>query len=150
MYELLLAIHLLAVVSWAGGTVMLHILGRRAVKRGRAAALAWAREANWVGSRVFGGLAVVVLVAGILLVGEAGYEHSQAWVSIAYGGWLTLLAIGAAAHPRLHTRTEQAATEHGKDSAEAHAAVGRTLALSTFEVGVLLLIVIDMAVKPGT
>ena len=82
----------------------LHILGRRAAKRGPAALLEWAREANWLGQRVFSTSAFVVLVAGILLVGEAGYEHSQAWVTIAYTGWLILLVIGrlapaaAAAH----------------------------------------------------
>ncbi len=149
MYEFLLAVHLLAAVSWAGGNVTLHILGRRAVKRGPAAVLEWAREANWLGARVFGPLALVLLVAGILLVGEVGYEHSQAWVMIAYTGWLALVVIGAGLHPRLQMRTEEAVGEHGDGSAAVATAVRRTLNANAVELAVLLLIVVDMAVKPG-
>ncbi|MGH2781580.1 MAG: hypothetical protein ACRDLA_09275 [Thermoleophilaceae bacterium] len=34
MYEFLLAVHILCVVIWVGGAVMLHIFGRIATRRG--------------------------------------------------------------------------------------------------------------------
>ena len=52
-------------------------------------------------------------------------------------------------HPRLQLRTEEAAGEHGEASAAVAAAARRTLTLNMIELTVLLLIVVDMAVKPG-
>jgi len=95
MYEVLLAGHLLCAVLWAGGGVTLHLLGRRSLAEGPEAAVAQAERGGWFGAHVYAPLSVLLLLFGILLVGEAGYKHSQLWVAIAYAGWLIAFALGA-------------------------------------------------------
>jgi uncharacterized membrane protein len=145
MYEALLAGHILCAVMWVGGGVTLHILGRRALKAGPGAAVRFAEDFGWFGSRVYGTLAVLLLVFGILLVGEAGYEHSQLWVSLAYLVWLISLVLGAVVYPAMVKRVQ----EVGPGTEEGLVRVRRMVNLNSIEIGLLLLVVIDMAVKPG-
>jgi len=98
---------------------------------------------------VYAPLSVLLLLFGILLVGEAGYKHSQLWVAIAYAGWLIAFALGAFVYPRVAKRLEDAVEQHGRKSDEAVVQVRRFLALNTIEITVLLLVVVDMAFKPG-
>ena len=149
MYEVLLAGHLLCAVLWAGGGVTLHLLGRRSLAEGPEAAVAQAERGGWFGAHVYAPLSVLLLLFGILLVGEAGYKHSQLWVAIAYAGWLIAFALGAFVYPRVAKRLEDAVEQHGRKSDEAVVQVRRFLALNTIEITVLLLVVVDMAFKPG-
>ncbi len=149
MYEALLAGHILLAAMWAGGGVTLHILGRRAVKAGPGPAVAFAEDFGFFGSRVYGPMAILLLLLGILLVGEAGYEHSQLWISLAYVGWLIAAVLGAVVYPRLVMRVGQAVASGGGDAARGVAGVRHVLTLNTVEITILLLIIVDMAVKPG-
>lgn len=149
MYDFLLAVHILCAVIWVGGGVTLHVLGRRARKQGGDAILAYTRESAWLGPRMYAPLSIILLVAGILLVGEVGYEHSDLFITLAYLGWLNSLVIGVVVYPRLEQAVLGAGESHGADSPEVETAFGRYGAVNTFEMSILLLIVIDMAVKPG-
>lgn len=149
MYEALLAAHLVCAVLWAGGGVTLHMFGRRAVKAGPEAGVDFSRNAGWVGSRVYAPLSVLLLLFGILLVGETGFEHSDPWISFAYLAWLIAFVLGAVVYPGVLKKVEDAVAEHGKSSDEAKSRVGTFLTLNTIEITLLLLVVIDMAVKPG-
>ena len=102
-----------------------------------------------MGSRVYAPLSLLLLVFGIVLVGEAGYEHSDPWISFAYLAWLIAFLLGAAVYPRVLKRVDDAVAEHGRASPEASGYVRNFLALNTIEITLLLLVVIDMAVKPG-
>jgi uncharacterized membrane protein len=54
LYELLLAIHILAAVIWVGGATALQVLAFRTVRTDDGARIAYfAGEAEWVGMRVF-------------------------------------------------------------------------------------------------
>ena len=149
MYDFLLAVHILCAVIWVGGGATLHVLARRARKQGGDAILAYTRESAWLGPRMYAPLAIILLVAGILLVGEVGYEHSDLFITLGYLGWLTSVFIGIVVYPRLERRVFAAAEAHGADSPELRAAFGRYGNVNTFELAVLLAIVVDMAVKPG-
>jgi uncharacterized membrane protein len=148
VYDFLLAVHLLCAVLWVGGGATLHIMGRRARRAGGDAMLAYTREAAWMG-RLYAPLAMILLVAGILLVGETGYEHSDLFITLAYLGWLTSVIIGMFVYPRLEKAVVGAAESGGTESPGFEAAFGRYGTVNVFEQSVLLLIVIDMAVKPG-
>ena len=89
--------------------------------------------------------AVMWVGGGILLVGEAGYEHSQLWVSLAYLVWLISLVLGAVVYPAMVKRVQ----EVGPGTEEGLVRVRRMVNLNSIEIGLLLLVVIDMAVKPG-
>ena len=146
MRDLLLTVHVLAAVIWVGGAVVMHVLGRRALARGDGEeTYRVSREINKVAGRLFAPLSVILLVAGILLVNEAGYEFSQAWISIALAAWLISFVIGVGFYPRQDKKLEAL----GPGAPGAGDNVRTTLAVNSVEVLILVLVVIDMTVKPG-
>ncbi len=94
MYEFLLAVHVLAAVIWVGGAVTLHIFGRFATKEGPERQLAFTGESIRIGNMVYAPLAVVLLIAGILLVDEVGYSYGDPWITIGFLGFLVSFVLG--------------------------------------------------------
>jgi uncharacterized membrane protein len=81
LYELLLAIHLLAAVIWVGGATSLQVLAIRATGSGDPVRMAtFAGEAEWVGMRIFMPSSIVVLLAGIALVLEGSLGFDRLWI----------------------------------------------------------------------
>ena len=145
MYELLLAVHLLAAVVWVGGSVALTILAGRIGPEHRRAV---APHFDWYGSRVITGAAVVLLLAGIGLVNELeSVEIGDLWVILALIGYFISFAIGAGvlgpAGKKIATMSEAG------DTGGVEATYQRLLTFSRIDSLVVLLVVIDMAVKPG-
>ena len=149
MYEFLLAVHILCAVLWVGGGVTLHILGRRALAEGTAQAAANTEQTGWVGPKFYAPLSVILLVAGILLVDEAGYQHSDLFITLGYTGWFAAFVIGAGVYPRLGKRIGEAVEAHGVESAETRRAVTRFFNVQSLEIAILVLVIVDMSVKPG-
>lgn len=95
MYEFLLAVHILAALMWVGGGVTMHLFGRRARSSGEVSRMVeFTRDANLIGPRFYAPLSLILLVAGMLLVDEAGYEMSQTWITLAFIGWMVSFVIG--------------------------------------------------------
>jgi uncharacterized membrane protein len=150
MYELLLAIHLLAAVMWAGGGITLHVIGRRFLRDGdHGAMLAFNRETGWMGQFFYAPLSLVVIVAGVLLVDEAGYELDQLWISLGFTGWLIAFVIGAFIYPRLAKRRDALIAERGETGDVAEQSLRRLLNVNSIEILVMALVIVDMAAKPG-
>ena len=149
MYDFLLAVHILCAVLWAGGGVTFHLMGRRARQAGGEAMLRYVHDSTWIGPRFYAPLSLILLVAGILLVGEAGYEHSDLFITLGYLGWLNSFVIGAGIYPRMEKSAVAAAEAGGTDSQEFQDRFARIGRLNLYELAVLLLVVVDMAVKPG-
>jgi uncharacterized membrane protein len=149
MYEFLLAVHLLCAVIWVGGGVTLHIFGRVATREGPERQLAFTEQSIRIGNMVYAPLAVVLLIAGVLLVDEAGYSYGDLWITIGFLGFLISFVLGVGYYPRAGRRYAEAAAAGGAGSPEALAVYGRTATVNMVELTILLLVVIDMAVKPG-
>jgi putative copper export protein len=145
MYELLLAVHLLAAVVWVGGTVALTVLASRISPADR---LAVAPQFAWYGERVITGAAVVLLIAGFLLVNELdSVQIGDLWIILALIGYFASFAIGAGflgpAGKRIATLGEAG------DLAGVESTYQKLLTFSRIDTVIVLLVVIDMAVKPG-
>jgi Predicted integral membrane protein (DUF2269) len=96
LYELLLAIHILAAVIWVGGATSLQVLAIRATGSGDPVRMAtFAGEAEWVGMRVFVPASIVVLLAGIALVLEGSWGFDQLWILIGLAGIAFSIVTGA-------------------------------------------------------
>jgi uncharacterized membrane protein len=149
MYELLLAVHVLCAVIWVGGGVTMHIFGRLATKRGPERRLEFTRDSIQIGNRLYAPLSLILLIAGVLLVDEVGYGYGDFWITIGFLGFLTSFVLGVGYYPRAGRRYEAVAAGDGPGSPAAEALYRRTLGVNTFELTVLLLVVLDMAVKPG-
>ena len=150
MYELYLAVHILCAVLWVCGGVSVHILGRWVSREGDPERMvAFNRDAVKLGNVFYAPLALVLIVAGVLLVQEVGYEYSDLWITLGFLGWFFSLVVGLAFYPQQGRRIEAAIASDGATSQVAQAGISRILMVNSIEVLVLVLVVIDMAVKPG-
>jgi uncharacterized membrane protein len=149
MADFLLAVHLLCVVIWVGGGVTMHIFGRLATKEGPERELAFTEQAIRIGNMLYAPLSVILLIAGVLLVDELGYGYGDLWITFGFLGFLNSFVIGVAYYPRAARRYAKIAAGEGAGSQAARAIYRRTANVNTYEITVLLLIVVDMAVKPG-
>jgi uncharacterized membrane protein len=150
VYEVWLAVHILCAVIWVGGGVSVHVLGRWTQKRGDPDEIvAFNRDAVRLGNILYAPLAIVLIIAGVLLVEEVGYSYGDMWVSLGFLGWLFSLVVGLGFYPLHARKVEAAITAGGAAAPEAQSAIRRILLVNSIEITILLLVVIDMAVKPG-
>ena len=141
MYELLLAIHLLAAILWIGGGYALTVIARRLAPADR---MTVAPYFNWYGGKVIPAAAGVLILAGIGLVLELDHVgFGDAWVIIGIVGWLISGFLGARVIGPIGEKLQTAAPE-ARD-----ALFARLLSASYIDTVVVTLVVIDMAVKPG-
>ena len=152
MYDFLLTVHVLAAVLWVGGGATLHIAMRRAMKlsdaQQRHERLA---DFEWIGGHFYPIFSLAALIAGIFLVAreEGGFEFSDTFVTMGFVGWTISFLIGVGFYAREGKRREQLATEKGPDSPEVTASARLTANVNSFEMLVLILVVIAMTTKPG-
>jgi uncharacterized membrane protein len=150
LYELLLAIHILAAVIWVGGATSLQVLAIRATGSGDPVRMAtFAGEAEWVGMRIFMPSSIVVLLAGIALVLEGGWGFDQLWILLGLAGIAFSIVVGAGFLGPESGRIKELMEARGPEDTEVKDRIRRIFMISRIELAILLLIVLDMAIKPG-
>jgi uncharacterized membrane protein len=150
VYELYLAAHILCAVLWVGGGVSVHILGRWVATSGDGERIvAFNRDAVKLGNVFYAPLALILIVSGVLLVEEVGYSYGDLWITLGFLGWLVSLALGLGFYPQQSRRIDAEVVAGGPTSADAQAGIRRVLLFNSIEITVLVLVVIDMAIKPG-
>jgi uncharacterized membrane protein len=149
-YDLLLFVHVLAAVVWVGGAVSLQVLAIRAERSGDGTRVAsFATEAEWIGGRVFLPASLVLLLAGIGLTLEGDWGFTTPWVLlglVAFG--LSALTGSLFVGPE-SGRIGALITDLGPNDPVVAARIKRVFLVSRIELAVLILIVLDMTVKPG-
>jgi uncharacterized membrane protein len=150
MYELWLAIHILCAVIWVGGGVSVHVLGRWTQKRGDPDQIvAFNRDAMKIWNVFYTPLAIILLIAGVLLIEEVGYSYGDLWITLGLTGWLVSLVLAVGFYAGQRRKVEAAVQARGPTAPDAQAGIRRILLVNSIEILILLLVVIDMAVKPG-
>ena len=150
MYEFLLTIHVLAAVIWVGGGIAMHILGRRVLRRNDPEEIyKFSAEVNLIGMRLYAPTSLIQLVAGILLVNEAGYEFSQLWITLAFIGWGFSFLVGVGYYGPQDKKLQALVKDKGENDPGVAQNVRQALMVNSFEILILVLVVIDMTVKPG-
>jgi uncharacterized membrane protein len=150
VYEFLLTIHILAAVIWVGGGIAMHILGRRVLKRNDPQEIyKFSAEVNLIGMRLYAPMSLILLVAGILLVNEAGYEFSQLWITLAFIGWGFSFLVGVGYYGPQDKKLQALVAADGPTAPGVIANVRQALMVNSIEILILLLVVVDMTVKPG-
>lgn len=148
-YLIFKAIHVFFVVIWVGGGAFLTILALLAQRRGDPVELATiARQAAWAGEKVFSRAAGIVLAAGIAMMINGSLDWGKFWVSFGLLGFVVTFVLGLGVlAPR--ARKIVALTEaHGAVAAETQAAIAELLVIARIDIAVLLLVVLDMVLKP--
>jgi uncharacterized membrane protein len=150
MYEFLLTIHVLAAVIWVGGGTAMHILGRRVLKRGNPEEIyKFSEEVNVIGMRLYAPTSLILLVAGIFLVNEAGYEFSQLWITLAFIGWGISFLVGIGFYGPHDKKLQALVKEKGPTDPGVLQNVRQALMVNQVELLILFLVVVDMTTKPG-
>jgi uncharacterized membrane protein len=148
VYDFLLFLHVLTAVVWVGGGLALNFLGTRLVAAGTSAEIAgFARQVEWIGTRVFMPSSLVLLLAGIFMTIDA-WSFDELWIAIGMGGFLYSFINGAFFVGPLSGRTGKLISEKGADDPEISANIQRIFFLGRIELAVLVIVVWAMTMKP--
>jgi uncharacterized membrane protein len=143
-------IHVLVAVFWVGGGVLLTVLALWAYSKHDPEELATvARQAAWVGERLFAPAGLLVLAMGITMVinsPEIGFGTT--WVIIGLVGYAMTFTTGIAFLAPRAKRIAALLETKGATAPETQAAINEILLISRIDVGVLLIVVADMLMKP--
>jgi uncharacterized membrane protein len=150
-YDWLLLGHILAAIAWVGGAIAMQVVGARLYRAESAEAIAaFAKTAEWVGPRLFMPASLAVLGFGIALVSVSeAWSIRQLWIILALAG-LVISAIGGAVFfgPQSKRIGEALRTE-GAGSDRTRGLIRQIFVVGRVDVLILLLIVVDMVLKPG-
>ncbi|HZT85835.1 MAG TPA: DUF2269 family protein [Gaiellaceae bacterium] len=142
-------IHVGVAVFWVGGGVLLTVLALWAQSKNDPEELATvARQAAFVGERLFAPAGLVVLAMGIAMVINDHIGFGTTWVIVGLVGYATTFTTGVGFLSPRAKRIAQLLETKGPAAPETQAAIKQILLIARIDVGVLLLVVADMLMKP--
>jgi uncharacterized membrane protein len=149
-YTVLKSLHVLAAVIWVGGAALSQVLAIRATRAGEPLRLSsLLTEIEWVGTRVFLPSSLVLVATGFGMIGDGDLDFDL-WIIFGLIVWAISAAVGSAFLGPESTRIAAIIEAEGPSSPNAIARIKRIFLVSRIELVLLLLIVIDMVIKPGT
>jgi uncharacterized membrane protein len=149
-YQWYLAVHILAAVIWVGGALATQVFAIRATRTSDGARIAnFAQDAEWIGMRVFLPSSLILVIFGFMLVGKGDWDWSF-WLVFALIVWIASVIVGAGFLGPESGRIAKITEREGPDSPQATARLQRIFLISRIELVFLLLVVLDMALKPGS
>jgi uncharacterized membrane protein len=144
------AVHVVAAVLWIGGGAFLTFMAiatERAEDPGRLIEVA--KQAEWGAQRIFVPASFVVLAMGIAMTINGDLDWGQFWLVFGLIAWAISTAIGIGfLTPRIK-RLTMLLQDHDARDPEVQAVVTPLLLAARLDIALLLLIVIDMTVKPS-
>lgn len=150
LYEMLVIVHVVAAAVWIGGGVTISLLAARAwASRDDGTVIELSRIGDYVGSRMFGPAALVLLGAGVWATSEGNWEYGDAWVSIGFAGWIAGFLIALAWHRTEGERIRAAVADGGASGARARQVATTGMVIGLVELALLIVVVWAMVAKPG-
>jgi hypothetical protein len=148
-YDVYLFLHLTAAAVWIGAGFLEAVLGTRIVLSGDPGRrLDFAREAEWLGLRVFMPASLATLVFGVLLVVEGPLAFSDLWIVLGFVAIGLSTEIGMGFFGPGWSGTTRLAAAEGPDAPGVQARTARLLAFAWVDLGLLLGATWVMALKP--
>jgi uncharacterized membrane protein len=148
-YATFKAVHVGFAVIWIGGGTLLTILGVIAERQNDPAELAAvAKQAAMIGQKLFSPSAGIVLLAGIAMMINTNWGWEHFWVTAGLVGFASTFVTGIAVLGPRSERVDELIRTVGVEAAETQAAIKQLLLIARFDVAVLLLVIVDMVVKP--
>ena len=146
MYDTLLAVHILAAVTWVGGGLTIHLLYAR-IRRTTAPLGEFFNATEWVGMRFYLGSSLLLILTGFGMIGEGEWDW-EAWIVFGLVVWAGSFLSGLLYLGPESGRIGKLIEERGDNDPEVLARRERLLAVGRVELTFLLLVVVAMAVKP--
>jgi uncharacterized membrane protein len=142
-------VHVTGAVLWVGGGLTLTILALKAERSSEAAEMAMiARQAAFVGERVFAPIGLLVLAMGIAMVVNLDLGWGTAWIVIGLVGYAITFLTGLLVLGPQAKRIAQLIESVGAEATETQTAIKRILLIARVDEGVLLLVVAAPVLKP--
>lgn len=151
LYSILLFVHLLAIATWTGGAIMLHVITEQIIATNDVARIrGFVDQAEVLGKRYFAPSSGIALLAGIWLVLEGDWGFGQPFVLVGLGGFAlsTVLGFGVLEPAATKLKAAFAATDTLTD--EIRTGLDRIRSVSRIDILLLVIIIFFMVVKPGT
>ena len=147
VFEIYQFLHVTTAIVWVGGGIFGAIFTRRAASAAPAHRLGIARDLACVSKRVFGPMAVLTLVFGVLMVLDRdAIGFDQTWISIGLGAIVLSIALGAA---YLGPQSDALVADLEADADGALDRLRRISLASAVNIAILLVAVWAMVAKPG-
>jgi uncharacterized membrane protein len=148
-YAVFRVTHVLVAFLWVGGGLMITVLAILAERRNDTAELlVIARQAAFVGERIFAPAGLIVLAMGIAMMINTNWGWGKFWVIFGLLGYAATFVTGIAVLAPLTKKIVASVEANGPEHPETVALIKRILLLARVDVAVLLLVVADMVTKP--
>jgi uncharacterized membrane protein len=150
-YEIWKFLHVVAAMVWTGGSVVFLVLSARAgaskdpAEMGRTGQLAL-----WTGTRIFAPASVFVLILGIVMILDGPWEFSDPWIGLGLLGVIVTAGIGNGFLAPNGRKIGPAMMERGPQDPVTQRLVSRQRLFSILNTVLLVAVVFDMVVKPGS
>lgn len=150
LYNLLKTGHVLAVITWVGGGVMMQFLAARARKAGPDKLYSFAQDAAWTGNHVFAPASGLTLIFGIAtsVVQPYKWGFTPVWIKLGLLGFFLTAVNGAAVLGRLSKKMATLGTEKGPGDPSVQDAARKLLMAMNIDLVIVVLVVADMIFKP--
>jgi uncharacterized membrane protein len=143
----------LAAVIWVGGDVMILIMGTRLLKENDPQLeVAFVRDLGQIGQRILAPVSMVLIVFALSLVAYAPqWNFTDLWIELAIAGYLATFITGVfVLGPSAGKIDKLIASGKSPDDPEVRSLIRRTTMTGRIDVAVLVLVVCDMVLKPGS
>ena len=148
MYEFWKFIHVLMAIVWVGGALNLQIIGTRLQLANEPVQMAkFARQVEWIGTRVQAPASTLILIAGVIMTLDR-WDFEQLWIIIGMAGFLYSFVNGAFFLGPMSGKTGKMMEERGAEDQQVQTNLRRIFSLSRIELVILIVVVWAMTMKP--
>jgi uncharacterized membrane protein len=149
LYELFLTVHVLGAVAWIGSGLVLLILATQAARAGDGEAIGrFVDETASLGGRLFIPASLITVAMGVALTVDGHWSLGDLWIALGLAGFLATFLTGVLVmKPRSDAIAELRRREGGM-TADAVYQARRMLVLGRLDYVVLVMVIVDMVVKP--
>jgi uncharacterized membrane protein len=148
-YTFFKSIHVITAVIWVGGAAMIQAFAFRILRTGDGKRQAdFAKDAEVIGMRVFIPASLILFLAAIAMMVNLDWSWSQNWIVLGVIAFGLSFALGAGFIGPESGRIAELIEKQGPDSPAVQARIRRILTISRCELVVLLIVIVNMVVKP--
>ena len=141
--------HILSVVTWVGGGIMMQALATRARTAGGTKLVSFAQDAAWTGNHVFAPASGFTLAFGIATAVTGDHPgFKPLWIKIGLVGFFLTAVNGAAVLGRLSKKMSSLATEKGPEDPEVLKTARSLLMAMNIDLVIVVAVIVDMVFKP--
>jgi uncharacterized membrane protein len=151
VYDWLKLVHVLAAIVWVGGGIFVQIYATKLLREQQPVRLAaFARDIGSLGQKVFMPAALTVVLMGVVIVIYAPFiNFTDLWIALGLLGAISTFITGAVFIGPESQRLGAIAQERGPEDPEVQQRIGRIFKISRIDQAVIVLVVVDMVLKPG-